>query len=164
MPDTGNWAENDQFVSQMVQAITGVSVGRQSNSTTPSPGVTAPTPPHRPRWGTSLSSPRTELGITSHRPPPTQHVHSAQRKHKPEPWGSHQMGTNNTCVWDQHILAAPKPHWRPRGLLMPFGRITWLHGYFCKCQGERGGYLVFAGAGRICCHSSSRGAQLRGQG
>lgn len=88
------------------------------------PGVTAPTPPHHPHWGTSLESPGTELGVTSHHPPPTQHVHSAQRKQKPEPWGPCQMGTNNACLWNQHILAAPKPRWRPRGLLMPFGHVT----------------------------------------
>lgn len=45
-------------------------------------------------------------------------------KQKPETWVSPQMGTSSMYVGDGYILAAPKPHWRPWGLPMPFIHIT----------------------------------------
>lgn len=112
MPDTGNWAENDQFISQMLQGVTGASMGCQPGSTTSCPSshsTRSATPPTLGR------APELSLGtsaIATHRPGMFT-LHKA--KQKPETGGSPRTGTSNMYVGDEHISAAPEAQQSPRG-------------------------------------------------
>lgn len=130
-------------------------MGHQPVSTISSPRSPSSHPTMLPSWGISLKSPRTKLGDISH--------HHPQTKPETRDTGVPSEGDKQYVCGGLAYFAALKPHWRPWGLLTPFIHIASAATSLpaVSARGDCSGYLVFPGAGCMCCHSSSLQAELR---